>query len=689
MAVSKRGLEVICGMAQQRLIIHLGPPKTGSTTIQSFMRAASEAGSLRNIHYPLIDKKVSVNSMESGNGSQISHYLRHEGGADKPIAELEKKVLQVLGNSQDSRQPVLLSAEGLWDLESTSARILVDILTEIGFAPELLLVVRPFQDVWQSHISQAIRGGEFENFGSAIGAIKYIESIKTWSGFGFPIHTIPYDSENVTHAILDFIGETNLKSYSFGINRINTKLTGPEARIIRKSYDLSSDKKLCKQIAALIPSLYSALSLNLRDHLESRMKIHCENTLRIPDVWQPVHGYKKLEEARILHQTSLNENIWSLLMLGADEPKTYSFNDTPALAAIDNQVSLTELEYGVLSEALISALSMVHVHVSNLEALMASGFLQTELTLANDGKLEFNDSSQLVRSRLGFDPIHYLILNPDVDRAGVEPYEHFKLFGKSEGRYTKIRQRSESNSLLLNEKPLFLVHSPRTGGTALREMLTDEVGEELVTRSHRDVAIEKNETYSDFEFLLEESGIDAASKNAVIVGHFPAKVKDILKFDHYSAIFVREPIARSISMLRKESKVQGLSIEELINDTCFMNKYIKDAQSRILTAPASLEAGSGIFDVNESILELAKSKLREFDFIGLYENYEESIRHFDSTFKTSLLFRMNTVNESPDVDVPTGIAEVLAPLVAMDLKLYEYAVELFQARTINSEILSG
>jgi hypothetical protein len=86
------------------------------------------------------------------------------------------------------------------------------------------------------------------------------------------------------------------------------------------------------------------------------------------------------------------------------------------------------------------------------------------------------------------------------------------------------------------------------------------------------------------------------------------------------------------------------------------------------------------------MLELAKSKLKEFDFIGLYENYNESIRHFDSTFKTSLQSRMEKVNESPDVEVPTGIAEVLTPLVTMDLKLYEYAVELFQARISNTDM---
>jgi hypothetical protein len=200
------------------------------------------------------------------------------------------------------------------------------------------------------------------------------------------------------------------------------------------------------------------------------------------------------------------------------------------------------------------------------------------------------------------------------------------------------------------------------------------------------VATEKKESYKDFEFLLGKKGVRVASKNAVLVGHFPAQVKDELDFEHYSAIFVREPIARSISMLRKEVKDKGLSIEELISDTDFMDEYIKDAQCRILTAPASLESESGIFDVNESMLELAKSNLSEFDFVGLYENYDESIRHFDATFKTSLQSRMEKVNESPDVEVPTGIAEVLAPLVAMDLKLYEYAVKLFQARICNTDM---
>jgi hypothetical protein len=676
-------------MTLQRLIIHAGPPKTGSTAIQSFMRAASEAGSLRNVYYPLIDKKKAVDSIESGNGSSLCHYLRHEGGFQKPIGELEKKVRRVIGEYRNSDRPVLISSEGFWPLDLNSAKMLAEIFEKYGFAPEVLFVVRPFQEVWQSQISQSIRGGGFEDFESVRGAKKYIERIQLWSSFNFPMHAIPYDSKRVIDNFLDFLGESHLKNFDFGFERVNTRLSGTEARILRKSFLQSNQLKWPVQIANELRSFYRDIDVQIREKRELDVMDYTKKNLQIPDSWQPKHGYTKLESARTLHETRLNKEFWELLMVGAEAPSTYTFDNTPALAAIEAEPVLSELEYDLLHKTTMKVLIATQNHAGNLQAMLTSGSPFGQLILANDGKIEFNDSSQLVRSRLGFDPIHYLILNPDVDRAGVEPYEHFKLFGKSEGRYTKISKRTTSQSELLNGTPLFLVHSPRTGGTALREMLTDEFGEDRVTRSHQNVAVEKKESYKDFEFLLGEKGVQAASKNVVLVGHFPAKVKDELDFEHYSAIFVREPISRSISMLRKESKDQGLSIEELFSDSYFMDEYIKDAQCRILTAPASLEAGSGIFDVNESMLEDAKSKLREFDFIGLYEDYEESIRYFDSTFKTSLLSRMNKVNESPDVGVPTGIAEVLAPLVAMDLKLYEYALRLFQARTSNSEIQSG
>ena len=673
-------------MTTQRLVIHLGPPKTGSTAIQSFMRAASESGSLRSIQYPLIDKKIAVDSIESGNGSSISHYLRHEGGVNRPVADLERKVLRVLGDCRNSDLPILLSSEGFWGLNALSAPMCVDALQGLGFAPEFLFVVRPFQDVWQSQISQAIRGGRFEDFDSSIGSKIYENAINLWSRFDLPLHAIPYDSRNATSNFLDFLGESHLKDFDFGFERVNQKLSGPEAQVIRKYNGSIDGNKWSVQIANNLREFYEEVDIETRETLEREVKETCISNLEIPDSMQPKHGYELLKIARKRCETPLNQDFWELLMIGSDAPKTYTFENTPALAALNPEPILSEIENDLLLKSTMLTLSMVQNHANNLEALLAAGSPFSQLILANDGKLEFDASSQLVRSRLGFDPVHYLMLNPDVDRAGVEPYEHFKLFGKSEGRYTKISKRTASKSVLLNGTPLILVHSPRTGGTALREMLTDEFGEDRVTRSHQNVAVEKKESYKDFEFLLGEKGVQAASKNAVLVGHFPAQVKDELDFEHYSAIFVREPIARSISMLRKEVKDKGLSIDELISDTYFMDEYIKDAQCRILSAPASLESGSGIFDVNESMLELAKSKLKEFDFIGLYENYNESIRHFDSTFKTSLQSRMEKVNESPDVEVPTGIAEVLTPLVTMDLKLYEYAVELFQARISNTDM---
>jgi hypothetical protein len=562
----------------------------------------------------------------------------------------------------------------------------VDALQGLGFAPEFLFVVRPFQDVWQSQISQAIRGGRFEDFDSSIGSKIYENAINLWSRFDLPLHAIPYDSRNATSNFLDFLGESHLKDFDFGFERVNQKLSGPEAQVIRKYNGSIDGNKWSVQIANNLREFYEEVDVETRETLEREVKETCISNLEIPDSMQPKHGYELLKIARKRCETPLNQDFWELLMIGSDAPKTYTFENTPALAALNPEPILSEIENDLLLKSTMLTLSMVQNHANNLEALLAAGSLFSQLILANDGKLEFDASSQLVRSRLGFDPVHYLMLNPDVDRAGVEPYEHFKLFGKSEGRYTKISKRTASKSVFLNGRPLFLIHSPRTGGTALREMLTDEFGEDRVTRSHQNVAVEKKESYKDFEFLLGEKGVQAASKNAVLVGHFPAQVKDELDFEHYSAIFVREPIARSISMLRKEVKDKGLSIDELISDTYFMDEYIKDAQCRILSAPASLESGSGIFDVNESMLELAKSKLKEFDFIGLYENYNESIRHFDSTFKTSLQSRMEKVNESPDVEVPTGIAEVLTPLVTMDLKLYEYAVELFQARISNTDM---
>ena len=226
----------------------------------------------------------------------------------------------------------------------------------------------------------------------------------------------------------------------------------------------------------------------------------------------------------------------------------------------------------------------------------------------------------------------------------------------------------------------FFVHVQRTGGTSLRRMIESETGD----------------VYPSKEVLDQREGGRYVTPNEILdrwnelpryrflFGHCLASFCDLLPERHRRAAFLRDPIARSISITQLHAVNTGRTVSDLVDDPQFLKSHIVDMQTRVLghgveygrSRPQETPVAS------DCTLEGALLRLRTFEFVGLMENYLSSLRRFDTTFGTNTARSPLHDNSSQPGDVPESeLAQIFSPLVERDMELYQWAV-----RYVESEL---
>lgn len=180
----------------QKIILHIGSPKCGSTYLQRVMVQNSETLLRHGIHYP------------APPGS-------HPGNAGD-IAEITKA--EVAAMFADGVHTVVLSHEDLYSL-SKRGIALAEITKEAGIAVQLLVFLRPFSDFVFGDYSQFMKqffdtflaerkpygGRDFETFAKRrIDTMKPAAYLTNW-GKLFPDLPIILDSHRNIHSVLDAV----------------------------------------------------------------------------------------------------------------------------------------------------------------------------------------------------------------------------------------------------------------------------------------------------------------------------------------------------------------------------------------------------------------------------------------------------------------------------------------------------
>lgn len=243
---------------------------------------------------------------------------------------------------------------------------------------------------------------------------------------------------------------------------------------------------------------------------------------------------------------------------------------------------------------------------------------------------------------------------------------------------------------------LFFMHLPKTAGMALRLFLGNQYPLDRIMPAN------------DWRELL---AVDVADfkRYDLFQGHFSCGLMDVLPADVNPIIFLREPVARTISHLKHLRRdpdfspaayklAAGRSLDELAHDEYIM-KLCCDVQSALLCndiPPETILAGlrgdelagrvpdPDAFDAPPDLAK-AEASLERFRFVGLVEDFQEDILRLAMELGLHPPYPLPKQNfdpegaTEPDALDPETLA-IIRERNAIDVALYERVKERLSTR---------
>jgi hypothetical protein len=192
---------------------------------------------------------------------------------------------------------------------------------------------------------------------------------------------------------------------------------------------------------------------------------------------------------------------------------------------------------------------------------------------------------------------------------------------------------------IFNREPIYFVHIPKTAGTSIRKMLQRYYGEGNIFPNDTLLHSKFYGEYPDEKWLI--SNINKLPKYKALIGHWPLYIKNKLPGKQRTALFVRDPLQRTLSVLADATLRYKRSVKDLVNDQIYINDYIKNFQSRILGASNENDLKHGS---DSELLGSILSQVEDISFIGITELFDDSCLLFDKTFGTKISLLQTKVN---------------------------------------------
>ena len=217
-----------------------------------------------------------------------------------------------------------------------------------------------------------------------------------------------------------------------------------------------------------------------------------------------------------------------------------------------------------------------------------------------------------------------------------------------------------------NEQYLFM-HVPKTAGTTLRKLFSKHFNQEDIYPSNFHLFINKDKYLR--QPILIENRPDLLVK-PLIMGHYNVRLLPHLSPQVKTIIFLREPMARIKSHIKhiisKEAEFAhgdpNLVIEKRFEVLC-------NLQARILG-----------YTKRRPNVEVVIKNLEKITFVGIQEQFAESIKKLNQKFDWQLDYQDEHANASPFNFAKPISAENLSRIrdfIAPEKAVYERAVEIF------------
>ena len=216
------------------------------------------------------------------------------------------------------------------------------------------------------------------------------------------------------------------------------------------------------------------------------------------------------------------------------------------------------------------------------------------------------------------------------------------------------------------EQFLFM-HIPKTAGTTFRHMLTKHFREEDTYPTDFHLMVNKGK-YIKQQILIENRK-DLLVK-PLIVGHYNVRLIPHLKPDVNTIVFLREPMARI------KSHIKHIIQKEPNFEHGDPNKII-EARFEIL---ANLQARILGYNKRKPNIEQVLENLEKITFVGLTEDFENSIQKLNKKFSWKLEYvqqRMNVSTNQIELDINPGLLARLQEKIQPEIEVYKRAKEIF------------
>lgn len=249
--------------------------------------------------------------------------------------------------------------------------------------------------------------------------------------------------------------------------------------------------------------------------------------------------------------------------------------------------------------------------------------------------------------------------------------------------------------------PVLFVHVMKTGGTTIVRNLRETYPLEVVFPYSALDLVYREDGELDLEHHLSVPyllGLSPERRETirVYIGHFPYVVRELLGFEVRAATMLRDPVERTISLLRQLQRPQRWEddaverplamrrLEEVYEHPLVFEPLVHDHQTKIFSMmPADdPQRYTDLIEVDGARLERAKASLEEIEVVGITERFDELLDELESRFGWTIVrgARKNATPERDLTPVAASLRRRIAADNAIDTELYEYAKDLVAMR---------
>lgn len=222
----------------------------------------------------------------------------------------------------------------------------------------------------------------------------------------------------------------------------------------------------------------------------------------------------------------------------------------------------------------------------------------------------------------------------------------------------------------------FFIHIPKTAGSSFRNMLYNQFDQKTIYPNLHDITANE-ERYPTYKDVLATSK-NKAREFQFLMGHYPFSTGKILPKSPKYIVFLRDPVKRAISHLYhlKRHGKKELKKASLYEIADVANWQINNLQVRYMSnknfQPNKLYTKNT--DLGKKALKEAKKNIDKCDFVGLTEDFNNSVKRLQKIFDWELGKTLKT-NVAPrrHRKVPKDLYKHLVELNQLDIELYEYA----------------